>query len=100
MSTSASVFPPATPPEAPELEREVAALIVEALNLEVAAGDIDPQAPLYGEGLGLDSIDLLEIALAVGKRYGVQMKAQDQQTRQIFGSLRQLVGHIAAHRTR
>ena len=99
MSTSASVLP-ATPPGAPELEREVAELIVEALNLEVAAGDIDPQAPLYGEGLGLDSIDLLEIALAVGKRYGVQLKAEDQQTRQIFGSLRQLVGHIAAHRTR
>lgn len=100
MSTSASVSPPATPPDALELEREVAELIVEALNLEVAASDIDPQAPLYGEGLGLDSIDLLEIALAVGKRYGVQLKAEDQQTRQIFGSLRQLVGHIAAHRTR
>jgi acyl carrier protein len=100
MSNSAlepSVF---EPPAGSGLEQEVAELIVEALNLDVAASQIDPQAPLYGEGLGLDSIDLLEIALVVGKRYGVQLRADDQQNRQIFSSLRRLAEHIAAHRTK
>lgn len=92
--------PSANDPSGQELEQEIAALIVEALNLETEASQIDPQAPLYGEGLGLDSIDLLEIALAVGKRYGVQLRADDQQNRQIFSSLRRLSEHIAAHRTK
>jgi len=83
-----------------ELEREVAELIVAALNLEVPAAQIDPHAPLYGEGLGLDSIDLLEIALVVSKHYGVQLRADDQHNQQIFRSLRHLVEHIAAHRTK
>lgn len=96
--SSAAVLPPAAAP--PGLEHEVAALIVTVLNLDVAPQDIDPHAPLHGDGLGLDSIDVLEVALAVGKRYGVQLKAQDHETRQIFGSLSQLVEHIAQHRTR
>jgi acyl carrier protein len=83
-----------------ELEREVAQLIIEALNLEISAAELDPQAPLYGEGLGLDSIDLLEIALVVSKHYGVQLRADDQQNQQIFRSLRNLVEYIAAHRTK
>lgn len=84
----------------PELEREVAELIIEALNLEIPVAQLDPRVPLYGEGLGLDSIDLLEIALVVSKHYGVQLRADDQQNQQIFGSLRNLVEYIAAHRTK
>jgi acyl carrier protein len=83
-----------------ELEREVAQLIIEALNLEMSPAELDPHVPLYGEGLGLDSIDLLEIALVVSKHYGVQLRADDQQNQQIFRSLRNLVEYIAAHRTK
>jgi acyl carrier protein len=82
------------------LTSEVAALIVAALNLEVAPADIDPHAPLYGEGLGLDSIDILEIALVVSKQYGVQLRADSDENERIFGSLRQLVDYITAHRTK
>ncbi len=71
-----------------------------ALNLDVAAAEIDPDAPLYGEGLGLDSIDILEIALVVSKRYGVQLRADSQENQSIFASLRHLCGYIAAHRTK
>jgi acyl carrier protein len=83
-----------------DLLPEVAALIVEALNLEVAPESIDPDKPLYGEGLGLDSIDILEIALAVSKRYGVQLRADSADNGEIFGSLRRLVAYIGAHRIR
>jgi acyl carrier protein len=83
-----------------ELLPEVAALIVEALNLEVAPESIDPDKPLYGDGLGLDSIDILEIALAVSKRYGVQLRADSADNREIFGSLRRLTAYIGAHRIR
>lgn len=100
MSDSASLRQWVAPPKETDLEHEVAQLIVEALNLEIPAAQIDPQAPLYGEGLGLDSIDLLEIALVVSKHYGVQLRADDQQNEQIFRSLRHLVEHIATHRTK
>jgi acyl carrier protein len=83
-----------------ELTGEVAALIVEALNLDLAPAAIDPEKPLYGEGLGLDSIDILEIALVVSKRYGVQLRADAEENGEIFGSLRRLVQYIGAHRTR
>lgn len=83
-----------------DLTAEVAGLIAEALNLDVAPGDIDPDKPLYGEGLGLDSIDILEIALVVSKRYGVQLRADSAENVRIFGSLRQLVDYITAHRTK
>ena len=82
------------------LTAEVARLIVEALNLELAAADIDPDKPLYGEGLGLDSIDILEIALVVSTQYGVQLRADSEENVRIFGSLRQLVDYISAHRTK
>ncbi|QCB45018.1 phosphopantetheine-binding protein [Hydrogenophaga sp. PAMC20947] len=78
---------------------EVSALIVEALNLEVAAADIDPDASLFGEGLDLDSIDVLEVALVVSKKYGFQMQADDGNNEAIFASLRALTAHIANHRT-
>jgi acyl carrier protein len=79
---------------------EVAALIVSALNLEVSAEQIEADAPLYGDGLGLDSIDILEIALVVSKQYGLQLKAGDEDNHAIFQSLRSLGDHIAAHRTK
>jgi acyl carrier protein len=82
------------------LERELAELLVKALNLEVAAGAIDPAAPLYGDGLGLDSIDILEIALEVSQRYGFELRSDDENNVRIFASLRSLAAHVAAHRTR
>jgi acyl carrier protein len=82
-----------------DLQREVAALLVEALNLDIAPQTIDPQAPLYGEGLGLDSIDILEVALVVSKRYGFQLRSDDEDNIRIFASLSSLVDHIAGHRT-
>jgi acyl carrier protein len=84
----------------PALERELAALFVEALNLETAAADIDPEASLFGEGLGLDSIDILEVALEVSQRYGFQLRSDDQNNQQIFRNLRSLAAHVAQHRTK
>ena len=74
-------------------------LLVEALNLEVAPADIDPNAPLYGEGLGLDSIDILEVALEVSRRYGFQLRSDDENNQLIFQSLRSLATHVAKHRS-
>ncbi len=84
----------------PELERDLAVLFVQALNLEVAAADIDPAAPLFGDGLGLDSIDILEVALEISQRYGFQLRSDDEHNQQIFTSLRSLAEHVAQHRTR
>ncbi len=78
---------------------EVSVLIVEALNLDVAPADIDPDVSLFGEGLDLDSIDVLELALVVSKRYGFQMQSDDPNNQTIFSSLRALTAHIANHRT-
>ena len=79
---------------------ELARLIVATLNLEMSPTEIDPEAPLYGEGLGLDSIDILEVALIVSKRYGVQLRADSQENHKIFRSLRHLAEYIAAQRTK
>ena len=79
-------------------ERELAELIVAALNLEIQANEIAPEAPLYREGLGLDSIDILEIALAVSKKYGFQLRSDDSDNIQIFSSLRSLNEHVQRHR--
>ncbi|MGH8269698.1 MAG: phosphopantetheine-binding protein [Steroidobacteraceae bacterium] len=100
MSNHASILrqPPPTA-DSQALARELAGLIVQALNLELSAADIDPDAPLYGEGLGLDSIDILEIALVVSKRYGMQLRADSAENEQIFRSLRRLAEYITAHRT-
>ena len=81
-----------------DMQREIAALMVEALNLEVAPDSIDPQAPLYGEGLGLDSIDILEVALVVSQRYGFQLRSDDADNVRIFTSLASLTEHVASHR--
>ena len=82
-----------------DLQREVAELMVECLNLEVTADQIIPDAPLYGEGLGLDSIDVLEVALVVSKRYGLQLGSDGADNRHIFSSLRSLSDYIATQRT-
>ena len=79
-------------------QREVAALLVEALNLDIPADSIDPQAPLYGEGLGHDSIDILEVALVVSQRYGFQLRSDDEDNIRIFTSLASLTEHITTHR--
>jgi acyl carrier protein len=81
------------------LMSEIAGLIVSALNLDVAPADIDPDAPLYGEGLGLDSIDILEIALEVSKRYGFQLQADNDDNVRIFKSLRSLAEHVRQHKS-
>jgi acyl carrier protein len=75
--------------------RELATLIVQAINLNVAPDQIDPDAPLYGEGLGLDSIDILEVALVVSKRYNLQIKADSGENHVIFASLRNLAEYVA-----
>lgn len=79
-----------------ELEQELTLLIVTAVNLEdMETGEIDPESPLFGEGLGLDSIDALEIAIAISEKYGVQMRSDDQDhLKQIFTSVRTLAAHI------
>lgn len=86
-------------PDTGDLQRELAQLLVQALNLNVAATDIDPAAPLFREGLGLDSIDILEIALVVSKRYGVEIKADSADNHKIFSSLTALAEFIAQRRT-
>lgn len=83
-----------------DLVVEVAQLIVEAVNLDQTADALDPDAHLFGQGLGLDSIDLLEVALAVSRRYGFQLRSDDPENQRIFSSLRALSTHIAQHRTR
>jgi len=80
-------------------ESELAVLIVSALNLEgVNPADIDPEAPLFGAGLGLDSIDALELGLEISKRYGVQLTAAANDNKRIFASLRTLADHVAQKR--
>src|SRR3954464_10772388 len=81
-------------------EQELAKLIVASLNLEIQPDEIDPAAPLYREGLGLDSIDILEIALAVSKAYGFQLRSDDEDNLKTFSSLRNLNEHVQQHRTR
>ena len=81
-------------------ELELATLLVESLNIEDRSpASIDPEAPLFGEGLGLDSIDALELALAISRKYGFQLRSDDGDNRQIFSSLRALAAHIEQHRT-
>lgn len=81
------------------LQREVAELIVDTLNLDTAAGDIVPDQPLFREGLGLDSIDALELAMAISRNYGFQLRSDDSDNDKIFASLSALTAHIAANRT-
>ena len=100
MYDTASSAPAAQQPEATGLERELAQLIVQGLNLPLEASQIDPDAPLYGAGLGLDSIDILEIALIVSKHYGVQLRADGEENQRIFRSLRHFAHFVAVQRTK
>ncbi|MEO8717210.1 MAG: phosphopantetheine-binding protein [Burkholderiales bacterium] len=84
----------------PALIGELAALITAELNLDVPPAEIAPEAPLYGEGLGLDSIDILELALVVSRRYGVRLRSDHEDNQVIFASLSHLARYIAQNRTK
>jgi acyl carrier protein len=81
-------------------EQRLAELIVSSLQLELAPADIVPDDRLFGEGLGLDSIDALELALAISKTYGFELRSDDEQNKRIFASLRTLSVHIEEYRTK
>jgi len=94
-----SAVPPASASAQSPLEAELAVVLVNALNLEVTPESIDPTVPLYGDGLGLDSIDILEVALEISRRYGFQLRSDDERNKQIFESLRSLAAHVEQNRT-
>lgn len=77
------------------MELEVASLMVETLNLRDDPTNIDPDAPLFNSGLGLDSIDALELAMVISQKYGIQLRSDDSDNTKIFASLRALTAHIA-----
>ena len=80
-------------------ESELAGMIIEVLNLpDMTVEGILPEADLFGDGLGLDSIDALEIAVAIAQRYGVQLRAEDELTKRVFANLRSLARHVDANR--
>lgn len=82
------------------LEPDLAKLIVQTLKLKIDPASIQPQSPLFGEGLGLDSIDALELALAISQQYGYQLKSSDPEITTIFSSLRALANAVDKHRTK
>ena len=83
-----------------ELELEVKQMIIDVLKLDdVTVDDIDAAAPLFGTGLGLDSLDALEIAMAMSKRYGIQPSSDENQNRETFQNVQSLARYVAAHRT-
>ncbi len=88
------------PPVTTEFRNEVAEAVIAALNLDLAIGEIDPEAPLYGDGLGLDSIDILEVALVTSKKYGLQIKADSPDNAKIFKCLNSLCEYIVTNRTK
>jgi acyl carrier protein len=81
-------------------EQEIAKLIVQALRLNADPSTIRPEAALFGEGLGLDSIDALELSLAISQTYGYQLKSSDPEIKAIFSSLRALARAIEKNRTK
>jgi acyl carrier protein len=97
-TTPGTLCAPTAPAAA--LERELAQLFVEALNLDTPAEAIDPLSPLFGDGLGLDSIDILEVALEISQRYGFQLRSDDENNQRIFQNLRSLAQHVAQQRTK
>ena len=90
---------PTSPADIDALVPEVIALIIEALNMELEPGEVDPDGPLYGDGMGLDSIDMLEISLVISKRFGFQMRSDNDDNEKIFASPRALTAYIASQRT-
>ena len=85
---------------APSLEQDLAVLIVQTLKLKVDPAAIDPTQALFGDGLGLDSIDALELSLAISQVYGYQLKSSDPEIKAIFSSLRALANAIEKNRTK
>lgn len=84
-----------------EFEKELAERMIIALNLEMRVDEFDPLLPLYGDdGLGIDSIDVLEISLMLTKQYGIQLRSDDENNAKIFASLRNLANHIKQNRTK
>ena len=81
-------------------ENEIARLIVASLHLEIDPRDIGPEYPLFGEGLGLDSIDALELALVLSRDYGMELRSDDPENSRIFSSLRSFAAHIEIGRTK
>ncbi len=89
-----------TSPQPSPFELEVAKLIVQTLKLKADPSSIQPEARLFGEGLGLDSIDALELSLAISQTYGYQLKSSDPGIKVTFSSLRALARAIEKHRTK
>lgn len=84
-----------------DIAAEVSELVVSILNLEQSATLIDLKKPLFGDdGIGLDSIDILELSLAVSKRYGFQLRSDDENNKRIFSNITALAEHIARYRTK
>ena len=81
-------------------EHEVARLIVSSLQLDIAPEEIDPEQPLFGDGLGLDSIDALELSLALSREYGLELRSDDPENPRIFSSLRNFAAHVQALKTK
>ena len=86
--------------ESRPLEQDVSRLIVQTLKLKIDPATIQPDAALFGDGLGLDSIDALELSLAISQTYGYQLKSSDPDIKAIFSSLRALANAIAKNRTK
>lgn len=81
-----------------ELENQTAQLIIDTLNLDIEVSDIEPDDYLFGEGLALDSIDALELAMAITQQFGFQLRSDDSKNREIFRSLKTLAQHIAENK--
>lgn len=100
MNTPADISPLDSATGQTAFEQEIAGLLVAVLHLEIQAHEIEVDAPLFNEGLGLDSIDALELALAISRDYGLELKSDDQRNRTIFASLRSLAAYVDLHRTK
>lgn len=100
MNTPADISPLDSATSQTAFEQEIAGLLVAVLHLEIQAHEIEVDAPLFNEGLGLDSIDALELALAISRDYGLELKSDDQRNRTIFASLRSLAAYVDLHRTK
>lgn len=81
-----------------KFRHQLSSLIVEALNLDIGPSEIDPDAPLFGDGLGLDSIDALEIALVIQRNYGISITQGEERNKEIFRSLRSLSEFVETNR--
>ena len=83
-----------------ELETQLSKLIISELNLEIDLEQVTSQTPLYDDGLGLDSIDILEIALIISKHYGLELRSDNPENKTIFASLGDLAAYVQTHRTK